>query len=486
MRLSKLLEKLTDIRTAFYQETEIETLSIDSTQKQENGLYFCLSGGKLDGHNFAEQALKNGAVALVVEREMPLKVPQIIVKNARETLSLLSAVFYGEPAERLKIIAVTGTNGKTTTAHMLASILETDGKKVGIIGTLGAKFLGETRKSNFTTPDPIELNAILCEMLAKGIEYVVMEVSAHALYYKKTLGLRFFACIFANLTQDHLDFFSSMTAYKQAKSSLFTDEVCPLAVINGDDENGRAFAENRANKTLYYGLNTPTDAFAIVTEESLHGSKCMLNLNDKLCRVTLSMTGRHNIYNALAASTCAYALGVGISSIASGLTALKGVDGRLEFVAKVNQADVFVDFAHTPDGLEKSLTALKKHCKGRLICLFGCGGNRDKSKRPIMGERVAKFCDFAVLTSDNPRFEDPLDILSQVEKGYRRFSLRYVIVPDRKRAIAYALDTIQKHDVLLVAGKGGEEYQEIMGIKYPFSDNDIIAKYIMEKMKTEG
>ena len=486
MRLSKLLEKLTDIRTAFYQETEIETLSIDSTQKQENGLYFCLSGGKLDGHNFAEQALKNGAVALVVEREMPLKVPQIIVKNARETLSLLSAVFYGEPAERLKIIAVTGTNGKTTTAHMLASILETDGKKVGIIGTLGAKFLGETRKSNFTTPDPIELNAILCEMLAKGIEYVVMEVSAHALYYKKTLGLRFFACIFTNLTQDHLDFFSSMTAYKQAKSSLFTDEVCPLAVINGDDENGRAFAENRANKTLYYGLNTPTDAFAIVTEESLHGSKCMLNLNDKLCRVTLSMTGRHNIYNALAASTCAYALGVGISSIASGLTALKGVDGRLEFVAKVNQADVFVDFAHTPDGLEKSLTALKKHCKGRLICLFGCGGNRDKSKRPIMGERVAKFCDFAVLTSDNPRFEDPLDILSQVEKGYRRFSLRYVIVPDRKRAIAYALDTIQKHDVLLVAGKGGEEYQEIMGIKYPFSDNDIIAKYIMEKMKTEG
>lgn len=486
MRLSKLTERLVGATTLFYKETEIESLSIESAKSQKNSLYFCLTGGKSDGHKYAKQAMKNGAVALVVERELPLSVPQILVNDARKTLSVLSSAFYGDPSERLKIIAITGTNGKTTTAHMLASILETDGKKVGIIGTLGAKFSGEKKQANLTTPDPIELNAILSDMLCRGVEYVVMEASAHALYYKKTAGMRFYACIFTNLTQDHLDFFATMDDYEQAKSQLFTDTVCPLAIINGDDGFGRAIGENRKNKTLYYGMNTPTDAFAIVTEETLHGSKCMLNISDKLCRITLSMTGIHNVYNALASATCAYALGVDISSIASGLTALKGVTGRLEFIAKINQADVFVDFAHTPDGLEKSLTALKKHCRGRLICLFGCGGNRDKSKRPIMGETVAKNCDFAVLTSDNPRFEDPLDILSQVEKGYRKASLRYVIVPDRERAIAYALDTISKNDVLLVAGKGGEEYQEIMGIKYPFSDNDIIAKMIMEKLKTEG
>jgi UDP-N-acetylmuramoyl-L-alanyl-D-glutamate--2,6-diaminopimelate ligase len=211
----------------------------------------------------------------------------------------------------------------------------------------------------------------------------------------------------------------------------------------------------------------------------------MFNINDTLCRVTLSMTGRHNIYNALAAATCAQALGISANSIASGLTAMKGVLGRLQFIAKINEANIFVDFAHTPDGLKQSLSALSEHCKGRLICLFGCGGNRDKSKRAIMGETVAKYCDFAVLTSDNPRFEDPLDILSQIEKGYRRYSSKYIIIPDRAIAIDYALEVLMPNDILLVAGKGGEEYQEIMGIKYPFSDNDIIEKLVLKKVRNE-
>jgi UDP-N-acetylmuramyl-tripeptide synthetase len=314
-----------------------------------------------------------------------------------------------------------------------------------------------------------------------------MEVSAHALHYKKVLGIDFCACIFTNFTQDHLDFFKTMQAYKKAKTRLFSSETCPLAIVNGDDETGEEIIdkrkENPQSKTVVYGLDLPADTFALITHEGLYSNEIILNLCDELCRVSLSIVGRHNIYNALAAATCAYALGVPVLSISAGLNSFGGVSGRLQFIGDFKGADIFVDFAHTPDGLEKSLSVLKKHCKGRLICLFGCGGNRDKGKRPIMGETAAKKSDFCVLTSDNPRYEDPLDILADIEKGYRRFSLKYVIVPDRKHAISYALDYVKAGDILLVAGKGGETTQEIMGIKYPFNDNAIIEKTIREKRK---
>ena len=225
------------------------------------------------------------------------------------------------------------------------------------------------------------------------------------------------------------------------------------------------------------------DAFAIVTDESLSGSACMMNINDTLCRVSLRLLGEHNVYNALAAATCAVELGVSARHVAAGLNGLKEVEGRLQRIGCFQGGEIYVDFAHTPDGLQRTIDTLKKHCKGRLICLFGCGGNRDKTKRPIMGEIVAKKADFAILTSDNPRYEDPLDIIAGIEKGYRRFSAKYVIVPDRKRAIDYGIDILQNGDVLLVAGKGGEQYQEIMGIKYPFNDHDIIAKTLFEKGK---
>ena len=487
MLLKKLLEdsNLENVKIINEQtETEIKALFADSRKKVKNGLFFCLTGGNKDGHIFAEDAVKNGAVALVVEKELALQVPQIIVENTRIALSLVSSAFYHHPSKALKIIGITGTNGKTTTAHMLSSILEKSGQKTGIIGTLGYRMDGEYQSTDFTTPDPIELHKILADMLSLGTQYVIMEVSAHALYYHKVYGISFTACIFTNLTQDHLDFFHSMHDYKNAKSGLFLDGVCPLAILNGDDETGRVFGAMRFGKTVYYGLNTPVDAFAIVTHETLTKSECMLNINDKLCRVSLSFTGRHNIYNALASATCAVELGIELSAVSSGLRMLNGVRGRLQQVGEWNGGNVFVDFAHTPDGLEKSLSALKTHCKGKLICLFGCGGNRDKTKRPIMGETVAKRADFCVLTSDNPRYEDPLDIISDIEKGYRRFSVKYVVIQKREQAIRYALDMIKKGDILLVAGKGGEDYQEIMGIKYPFNDNDIIEKIIHEKTNT--
>lgn len=484
MRLSKLFSAVENGKIIAEKEweREISTLTTDSRKKVENGLFFCLKGGESDGHAYATEAIKNGAVALVTERQLFVDVPQIVVENARETLGVLAAVFYGVPSEKLKVVGISGTNGKTTTSYMLASVLQAANKRGGVIGTLGIRY-GEKRiPCDLTTPDPVLLQSTLADMFMCGVEYVVMEVSAHALYYKKTAGVRFAACIFTNFTQDHLDFFNAMPAYKDAKRKLFLPEICPIAILNGDDETGREFGKMREEsgaRSLYYGLNSPSDAFAIVTDESAKGTECMLNVNDKLSRVTLSLVGRHNVYNALAAAACAVELGISAETVAQGLTNVKAIEGRLQWVGECSGANVYVDFAHTPDGLERTLDALRQHCKGRLICLFGCGGNRDKMKRPIMGEIVAKKADFAILTSDNPRYEDPLDIIAGIEKGYRRFSVRYVIVPDRKRAIEYGLDFLQKGDVLLVAGKGGEEYQEIMGIKYPFNDHDIIKKALL-------
>ena len=484
MRLSKLLEGLEG--ELFYEgknpEREISALSHDSRENCKESLFFCLTGSKTDGHSYAEKAIKQGAFAIVTERKLNVDVPQFIVKNSRVALSLIAARYYGNAAEHLKIIGITGTNGKTTTAHMLASILGAAGKKVGVIGTLGIEYGEKITVAQLTTPDPIELHKTFAEMFLLGIEYVVMEVSAHALYFEKVAGIEFAACIFTNFTQDHLDFFSTMPAYQQAKSKLFLPHVCKIAVLNGDDATGRIFGECRINaKTVYYGLSTPTDAFAVITDEGLLKTECVFNINDQLARIVLHFTGKHNVYNALAAAACAIELGISPKWVANGLSELKGVDGRLESVGKWNGAHIFVDFAHTPDGLKQSLSALKAHCKRKIICVFGCGGNRDKSKRAIMGEMVAKLCDFSVLTSDNPRYEDPMDIISEVEKGYRRFSLKYVIVPQREKAIEYAMDSLKAGDILLVAGKGGENYQEIMGIKYPFKDNDIIKKTMEKK-----
>ncbi len=467
---------------------EIEGLCADSRLCEKGELFFCLTGGRTDSHGFAAHAVSRGAAALVVERELDLPVPQLLVQDSRAAMSLTAANFYGNPASKLQMIGVTGTNGKTTVLHMLSSIVKAGGGSVGVIGTLGICYAHKKIAPELTTPDPIFLQEVLADMVKEGVRWVVMEVSAHALFYKKTEGIAFRACIFTNLTQDHFDFFKDKESYARAKMQLFLPKVCQTAIVNADDGLGRAIAELRSEQktgegaaTVTYGLDLPADAFAILTHENLYGSQCMLNVNDDLCRVSVNLTGRHNVYNALAAATCARELGFSAAAVREGLAGLMAVTGRLQRVAEFHGAEIFVDYAHTPDGLEKSLSALKKHCKNRLVCLFGCGGNRDKEKRPLMGERAAKLAHFSLLTSDNPRYEDPLDIIADIEKGYRRFSTDYVVVPDRKKAIDYALDFIKKGDVLLVAGKGGEEYQEIMGIKYAFKDDDIIKKCMEKK-----
>ncbi len=484
MRLLKLIEGLKDKEILYLgdnPEREILSLSTDSKEIGKEGLFFCLTGGKSDGHIFAQEAVKNGATAIVAERKLDLDVPQILVPDSRSALSLLSAAFYGNPSQNMKIVGVTGTNGKTTTTYMLSAIFNAVGKKTGVIGTLGVNYNGKTYPCDLTTPDPIPLQKTLAKMRSNGVEYVFMEVSAHALWYKKTHGISFAVCIFTNLSQDHLDFFSNMEEYKNTKKMLFV-ENCQIAVLNGDDAVGREIADGlNTEKVWRYTLNSDLESAATVFEKECCGNEFSLHINGKTLNVALPMVGRHNVYNALAAATCATALGIDGEIIRKALSDFQGVEGRLERVGKYNGCEIFVDFAHTPDGISKALESLKTYSKRKTVCVFGCGGNRDKSKRPIMGERVAKLADFSVLTSDNPRFEDPLDIISDIEKGYRAHSLRYVVVPNREKAIAYALDLVKAGDVLLVAGKGGEKYQEIMGIKYPFEDKAIINKLISER-----
>ena len=466
------------------EDVEVFSLNVDSRKRVENSLFICLVGGNTDSHGYAAMAKKNGAVALVVEHVVDVPLPQVVVPNTRVALGKIASTFYGEPSKSLKIVGITGTNGKTTTAQMLGSIWRAAGKKVGVVGTLGVEYGRKRFATQLTTPDPIELQKTLADMLISGVEYVVMEVSAHALYYKKVAGVLFCACIASNVTQDHLDFFADMNAYAKAKSSLFSCAVCPLAILNIDDEYVRKWInerEKQGGKTITYGLHNPADAFAVVLEENLQGVQCVCNVLDEMVGINLSFVGEYNVYNALSAVACAISLGIDGESIRQAFDSLKGVNGRLHRVASWNGGEVFVDFAHTPDGLKQSLTALKKHCTGRLVCVFGCGGNRDKSKRPIMGETVAKLADFAVITADNPRFEDPLDIIADIERGYRKQSKKYVVIPKRELAIEYAMEHLERGDILLVAGKGGEKAQEIMGIKYPFEDNAIIERFVVQR-----
>ena len=326
MRLSKLISALQGVEIVGEKdwEREIAVLSVDSRKKVKSSLFICLEGENVDSHTLVKEATKNGAVAILAQKRVDTDLPLFVVQDTRKALSLVASTFYGEPSKCLKVVAITGTNGKTTTSYMLASILQAAGKRVGVIGTLGAFCGGRCFSSDLTTPDPIELHRLLAEMLARGIEWVVMEVSAHALYYKKTEGITFVACIFTNLTQDHLDFFKNMSAYKEAKLSLFSSQVCPMAIVNGDDDVGREIVTMRKDQdTCVYTLNTPSDRFAVVTDDTLKGTECMLNLNDKLYRASLHITGEYNVYNALAAASCAEVLGFG-EWISQGLSACNG------------------------------------------------------------------------------------------------------------------------------------------------------------------
>ena len=477
MKIGELLQNIEYKNFSGNADVQFTGLCTDSQKVKRGDLFICYRGNECDSHEFAQEALRRGAVCLICEEKLDCDVEQIIVANGRSAIASAARAFYGYADKNLKLVGITGTNGKTTTTYMLSSIFECAGKKTGIIGTLGISYGGKFISPELTTPDPIYLHSVFADMLKCGVEYVFMEVSAHAIYFNKIEGLKFEVGIFTNCTQDHLDFFGNMQDYADCKKSFFIDKTCKYAVVNSDDKVGRQIIHDFKG-AVSFGLKNPADVFGVDIEENIQGTSFVINLFDELYEINLKIAALHNVYNAMGAAACAKLLGIDTPHIAEGLSNLKSVTGRLELVAKYNGADIFVDFAHTPDGLEKSLQALKKLCRGKLYCIFGCGGNRDKTKRPIMGRIAAENADFCIVTSDNPRYEDPYEIISEIEAGIKPLNKKYVTVTDRETATEYAINLLENGDILLVAGKGGEYYQEIMGIKHSYNDTSVIKRII--------
>ena len=485
MLLSKLVKNLNVKEFINYKDVDIFELSTDSRQIFENCLFFAVKGNNTDGSLYIADAIKRGAVAVVTENKLEVSIPQILVDNVKLACGVIANEFYKPKNKRVKVIGIVGTNGKTTTSFMLKNVLESAGIKAGVIGTLGAFYNKAFVSPELTTPDTLCLYELLMNMSNDGIEYAIIEVSAHAIQQERVANLKFEALIFTNCTQDHLDYFQTFEEYEKTKLSVFTAKNCRFAIVNADDEAGRKIIKSQKVKTFTYGLENPADVFAIKIKNSKSGISFVANVFDEIEHITYQSAGLFNVYNALSAITCACVLGVDVETASVGVSAIKCVPGRMEFVENYNGADVYIDYAHTPDGLEKVLSSLKEITKGKLYLVFGCGGNRDKEKRAIRGEIAGKYADFTVITSDNPRYEEPFLIISQIEKGIRRSSLSYITIQNRKMAIGYAVYKLQEGDTLLIAGKGAEEYQEVMGVKTRFCDKEEV-KDCIAKLKFGG
>ncbi|MCL2555610.1 MAG: UDP-N-acetylmuramoyl-L-alanyl-D-glutamate--2,6-diaminopimelate ligase [Firmicutes bacterium] len=483
MLLSEIANTLDAVYLTQTEDILIENISFLSSKKLKNALYFCLKGNSVDGHNYVNEAIKNGAVAIVCEKKIigiDEKILQLLVPDTRSALAFASAKLYNYPHKKLKMIGITGTNGKTTTSYILHSILTEANINTGIIGTNGAVFNDKKLELNLTTPDPPELFCILDQMVKSGVKAVVMEVSAHALALNKTSGIIYDVTAFSNLTQDHLDFFGDMETYGAAKAKLFTPQLTKLAILNADDEFGQRLINKSLVDTITYGCLHPSDVFGINLKMSVGGLEYTLNLLDNVTKIKCNMTGRFNMYNTMCAATIAGAIGVPLKKIAEGIRKFKRVEGRYNII-NTTKCSIIIDFAHTDEGLKNIITSIREYVKGKIITVFGCGGDRDKKKRPLMGRVCALMSDFCVLTSDNPRSEVPMDIIKDIAKGIDELGLKnYTTMSERTEAIKYALNIANEDDIVLIAGKGAEKYQEIHGVKYPYNDSEYVMKLIEE------
>ncbi len=480
MRLSSLLNGVKVKKIIGNQDVFIKKIVQNSGYAEPASLFAVINGNNDNGSNYAQDAVKNGAMALLTAEELALSATQIIVDDVRKALSKILSNFYAFKSLNLKFIGVVGTNGKTTTSFILRSILQKEGKSVGLIGTSGIYYANKYIAPELTTPDSVTLIETIVDMEKCGVEYVVMELSAHAIEQKRASFIKFNALIFTNCTEDHLDYFKDMDNYSRVKKSVFSKRFCEFAVVNVDDAHGLEIYNSNKVKTYTYGLYTPSDVFSIDVKNLDDGTIFDMNLFDEILPLKFKLIGEFNVYNCMAAATALYALGIKASSIIDGIENLSGLEGRMEFIESYNGGKIFVDYAHTPDGLEKTLKEIKKITDKKLVVLFGCGGNREKEKRSKMGIIAGKYADFSILTSDNPRYEEPCDIISEIESGVRTKTLNYITIQNRYIATAYAIEMLKEGDVLLLAGKGAENYQEVMGVKTKYNDKetvkDIIAK----------
>ncbi len=476
-------------KMALTQDISISTIQYDSRKVGKEDLFVAIRGTAADGHAYLERAIEQGAIAVVVQDDAALPDPyflhtnvfKIVVPDTRQALAQLAANYYLHPSNALTVVGVTGTNGKTTTTHILRSILERSGKKTGLIGTIAYHTGQSTVPATHTTPESLELNALLRRMCTEGCSAAVMEVSSHSLALHRVEGIRFAAGVFTNLTQDHLDFHHTMEEYFQAKRKLFLSlGKDAWAVVNRDDPRGSAMAEGSAARVLSYGTGPGPDVTAEDVTMTVSGITMVLRYDGKRIPVRSALTGRFNVENLLAAASCAIALGIAPDAIAEAIAAMEPVRGRFEQIPMPGGWSVVIDYAHTPDALEKCLLAIRellpKGSRGRIITVFGCGGDRDKTKRPIMGSIATTLSDVTIATSDNPRTEDPETILDDVFAGIPPSSSARRIA-DRRLAIESALDEAREGDIVLLAGKGHEDYQVIGKQKIHLDDHEEVQHW---------
>lgn len=474
MKLYDIISNLKFIGIKNYQELQIESLTCNSKEKVEKGLYFAINGLNHNGHQFAMESVKNGAVCLVVEKYLPLDITQILVEDTRSAMAFISSVFFETYKSPMKIIGITGTNGKTTTTFIIRDILTKLGKKVGLIGTQGI-FIGSLMlPPSLTTPDPIKLHETIREMQDNGCEYCVMEISAHAIALNKIDHIMYDAVGITNITKDHLDFFINMDNYVNCKASLFDNKHAKCGVVNTDAKYLKDIVKESNLEILTIGKDG--DMKLSSTNQTLNGTRFVINVENQDKLVSTNLIGEYNIYNLLMATGCLIKVGFKMEDI---LRAIKSTEfmipGRLNFLKVNANYSVVIDYAHTPDGIKNVLSTVRKLTNGRLITVFGCGGDRDKTKRGEMGEIATGLSDFCVITSDNPRSENPELIINQIIENIDHEN--YITITDRKRAIEYALGMAKENDIVLLLGKGSETYQEIGGVKFHFSDYEVVDEY---------
>ena len=474
-------------------DQEISGLSYDSRKIKPGELFFAIRGFKTDGHKYIEEAISNGAVAVVVEeiQDLDPAIAQILVPDTRAAMGKMAAAYFNYPSRRLRVVGVTGTNGKTTTTYLIKSILEQAGYTVGLIGTVQAMIGSSVIPAQRTTPESVDLQAMLAEMVVHNLDYVVMEVSSHALDLNRTVGLEFDTAVFTNLTQDHLDFHQDFEHYFQAKFKLFAGlmqeqtKEGKVSIVNVDDPYGLKIASRSSAPVYSYGIQQQAQFRACEINVGSRGVKYRLLTPLGDLHLDLNLTGQFNVYNTLAACAAGFAAGAGLSDIKAGLERVGGVPGRFELIDMGQDFAVIIDYAHTPDSLGNILETARGFAKNRVITVFGAGGDRDRSKRPLMGRVTAELSDYVILTADNPRSEDPVQICREIERGIlpimgQKASFGYVIEPSRSKAIEMAIRAAKAGDVVIIAGKGHETYQEFADGKIDFDDRAEARRVLKE------
>jgi len=487
MELTHLLNSVQAVQVVGeVQRKDVASIVYDSRKSVKNSIFVAIKGFNTDGHKFILDAINKGALAVVLEDNdavpedifMHQGVAKILVKNSRVALAQLSNSFYKEPSKKLKLIGITGTNGKTTTAYFIKSILETAGNKVGLTGTI-ANYIGKEKlDSSLTTPEANDMNQLLFEMYNKDCGYAVMEASSHSLVLKRTFDLHFAAGVFTNITSDHLDFHESFENYLSAKKILFSSlSESAFGIYNIDDSSSTLIVDDSKSKLFSYGVSSNADFLLKDIHYDLEGTNFTISYKGKNYPANTSLVGEFNAYNAGAAFATTVLLGVNENKAIEGIKNTQQVPGRFEIIGS-GLKKVIVDYSHTADSLEKTLIALRKIAKDGqpVYTVFGCGGNRDKTKRPVMGKIATEYSDIAIITSDNPRNENPFEIIDDIKNGISKNN--YSVIEDREEAIKDTIEKSEGNAVILIAGKGHENYQEIKGVRKHFSDKEIALRYL--------